>query len=103
MNIKRELLYLAACAAFGLIAIPGILYVVLTPLEEGDILLEGWPGSLLETYRVTYSSPLEEFKAGEFQFIFLMAFYCLAPYVFFQVFRWAVRGIRFLWLRQHRI
>jgi hypothetical protein len=103
-SIRRELLYLAACAAFGILALPAILYIVVTPLvERRVILLEVWPGSLQELYRGLYSSPLEEFKAGEFQFIFVMAFYCLFPYLVFQVFRWAFRGIRFLWLRQHRI
>jgi hypothetical protein len=104
-NIRRELFYLAACAAFGILALPGIIFVVVSPLvERGIVVPEIWPGSVEELYRGLYSAPLEDLKGGQFlQLCPLIAFYCLFPYLVFQVFRWAFRGIRFLWLRQHRI
>jgi hypothetical protein len=103
-SIRRELLYLVACAAFGMIVLPGILFAFGNFLVERRIVVpEIWPASLHDMYRGLYSSPLEDFKYGDFQFIFLMAFYCLSPYVVFQVFRWAFRGTRFLWEQQRRI
>ena len=104
-KIRRELLYLLACVAFGLIVLPPI-YIVVGDflIERGIWFVEVFPSlhDLPEVYHLIFSALLGAQEERYFLPIAIF-FWCLFPYAVFQILRWAFRGLRLLWARQHTI
>jgi len=104
-TMRREFLYFSLCVAFGLLVLPVLLIIVGDFLVERRIIFPEVFPSLQDApalYRMIFSALL--FSRDERGFLpIVIIFYCLFPYAVFQVFRWAFRGVRLLWERQHSI
>ena len=100
-TVRRDLKYLLLCGLGGFAVLPAILTVVGSWLiHRGAWSPEVWPASLSEGYLGFFSLMWLRIQLGHLLLPLAEILVCfLVPYALFQLTRWTVRGMRFIWTR----
>jgi len=98
---RREVKYFLLCGLAGFAILPALLTLVGTWLiHRGAWSPEVWPASLSEGYLGFFSLMWLRIQRGHLLLPLAEILVCfLVPYALFQLTRWTVRGMRFIWTR----